>query len=250
MNLHNIFNSTTTLLKRNSPIILSSTAITGVITTAYLSSKATKQAINELVHEHPVYVWKNKQDRLKHDIKRVWRFYIPAVASGGITIACIVGTARITNKRASAAQAAFILSERAYSEYRAKVIEEYGERKDQGFRDSIAEDRVHKNPPPPSGEIMIAGPGNVLCCELMTGRYFSSDMETLRKSQNDINARLIRDDAASADDFYRLVGLRATSTSGNIGWNSDRMMALEFTTVLTEDNRPCLAFDYNYIKPF
>ncbi len=165
-----------------------------------------------------------------------------------MTIACIVGTARVSNKRAAAAQAAFVLTERAYSEYRNKVIEEYGERKDQSLRDSIAEDRVKKNTPP-SADILITGPGNVLCCELHTGRYFSSDMETLRKAQNDLNSRLLGHDTCSLDDFYWLVGLNGTSNSGDLGWTSEKLMVLDFSTVLTEDGRPCLAFEYNYIKP-
>ncbi len=163
-----------------------------------------------------------------------------------MTIACIIGTTRIGNKRAVAAQAAFVLTERAYSEYRDKVIEEFGEKGDQKIRDKIAEDRVKNTPP--SKEVTIIAGGNVLCCELYTGRYFQSDMETLRKAENELNAMLIRQDQVSMEEWYYLIKLQPTSFSSDVGWNSDKLMALEFSTVLTDDGRPCLAFSYNYYR--
>lgn len=236
------------LLKRNSPVILSSTAITGVITTAYLTGRAAWNSQYKLYAYDPVGGYLTKREKLQRDFKLLWKDYIPAAASGAVTIGCIIGVTRVTNKRAAVAQAAFIMSERAYSEYRDKVIEEYGERKDQGIRDSIAEDKIRKNPPPTTG-VLIMGSGNILCCELHTGRYFASDMESLRKAQNDLNARLIGQDACNLDDFYYLVGLSPTAHSGDLGWNSDKMLELEFTSVLTEDGRPCLAVGYNYTRP-
>jgi hypothetical protein len=152
-----------------------------------------------------------------------------------------------------AAQTAFAVTERAYSEYRNKVIEEFGdgdrdkgERKDQAIRDKIAADRVKENPPP---DILVTGPGNVLCLELFTGRYFASDMETLRQAENKLNAKLLTHDIQTLDDFYWLIGLQPTSYSSEGGWESPRLMELEFSTQLTDDGRPCLTFNYNYIKP-
>lgn len=73
-----------------------------------------------------------------------------------------------------------------------------------------------------------------------------SDMETLRRAQNTLNDRLLKHDYATLDDFYHLVGLSNTSSSSEIGWKSNRLMELDFTTTLSSDGRPCLAFDYNY----
>lgn len=233
------------LLKRNSSVILSSTAITGVVTTAYLTGRAAWNS------QYKLRSYDNLDDaklptrqRLVRDARLVWTMYIPAAASGAVTIACIVGQTRISNKRIAAAQAAFVLSERAYAEYRSKVIEEYGDRRDQTIRDSIAEDRV-RNDPPPSNVVLVSGPGNVLCCELYTGRYFTSDMETLRRAENDFNARLISQDSATLDDWYYAIGMQPTTNSGDLGWNSDKLLHLEFTPLLTEDNRPCIAFAYS-----
>lgn len=232
-----LMNSLARMIKRNSTTILSSTAITGVATTAYLSAKAGMDAAHS--EESPYMT-------LKERAEMTWKFYIPAAASGIVTVICIVGTTKVGNKRAMAAQAAFVLTERAYSEYRDKVIEEFGEKKDEKVRAAIVEDRVRKNPP--SQEVIIVSAGTVLCCELYTGRYFQSDMETLRKAQNDLNEQLIQNDQISLEEWYHMIGLQSTSFASDVGWNSDKMMALEFTTVLTEDGRPCLAFSYSHIR--
>lgn len=236
-------------LRRNTPVILSSTAITGVVTTAYLAARAAVEAHRRIdAIESVAGTSDSFKQRMKEQLPIVWKLYIPAGASGIVTIACIVGTTRVTNKRAAAAQAAFVLTERAFAEYRAKVVEEYGERKDQTIRDSIASEFVQKNPPPPAN-VLVTGPGSVLCCELHTGRYFSSDMESLRRAENDINARLVRHDSATLDDFYYIIGMQPTTTSGDLGWNSDKLLSLEFTSCLDDSGRPCLAFQYNYVRP-
>jgi hypothetical protein len=185
------------------------------------------------------------KERLMERTKVVWTLYIPAAVSATSTIICIVSANRVQASKTLAAQTAFTVSQQLYSEYRDKVVEEFGARKDQSIRDSVAQERILKEPPP-SPDILVSGPGNVLCCELFTGRYFTSDMETLRRAQNDLNSRLLSQDYATLYDFYYMIGLSATSYSEQLGWKSDKLMDLQFSTVLTDDGRPCLSFDYNY----
>jgi hypothetical protein len=249
MNISNIGGSVRTNVKEHSGIILSIFAGIGTLTTAYLAAKASYDAAGmiRLANEEREPIFDTKT-RLKENTKLVWKLYIPAGISAASTITCIIGANRIEAKKTIAAQTAFAISQRVYSEYKDKVIEELGAHKDQSVRDKLAEDKVKKNPPP-SKDVLITGPGVVLCCELYTGRYFTSDMEKLRKAQNDLNSRLLKHDYATLNDFYYLIELHQTSISGDIGWKSDRMMDLMFSTVLTDDGRPCLAFEYNYIVP-
>ena len=248
MNLAHINGLVRSTLKENSPLLLSIAAGVGTLATSYLVGKASFQACDLIRKDEEELgtAWDPKQ-RLIERTKLVWKLYIPAAISATSTITCIFGANRVGLKKTLAAQTAFAVSERVYSEYRDKVIEEYGERKDQSIRDQIAADKVKKDAP--SQDVMITGPGNVLCCEMYTGRYFASDMETLRKSQNELNSRLLAHDYATFDDFYELIGLARTSSSGQMGWKSTKLMGLNFSTVLTEDGRPCLAFEYNYVEP-
>lgn len=245
MNLSQITGAVMKGVKNNSSILLSISAGIGTITTAYLTAKATAKSLEVLEEKHNCQL-KDLPIR-KEDVKLVWTNYIPPALSAVATIACVVGANRIDAKRTLAAQSAFAISQRAFSDYRDKVIEEYGERKDQTFRAAVAEDQVRANPP--KGELLIAGPGNVLCCEQYTGRYFQSDMQTLKTAVNDLNERLLKHDYATLDDWYYILGLNYTSTSSRMGWGSEKLLVLEFSTVMTEDGRPCLAFEYNYIKP-
>ncbi len=248
MSLGSITKSVRSGTKHHFPLILSAAAGVGTLSTAYLASRASFQAA-ELIAITDQYVTPptDHKELIKERVKLVWKFYIPAGISAISTIACIVGANRVEVKKTIAAQTAFAVSERVYSEYRDKVIEEYGERKDQAIRDKIADERVKLTAP--DKDILITGPGNILCCEMFTGRYFASDMEALRKAQNELNAKLLAHDYATFDDFYYMIGLSRTSSSSQIGWKSTKLMDLEFSTVLTDDGRPCLAFDYNYTEP-
>lgn len=249
MSLKQILGAGAQLAKRNSPAILATAAGVGVITTAYLSGKASWRAADRVMDEHlkrhqdseHIYLLTNREKA-----KLVWKLYIPTGVSAAVTIGCIIGAQRVAGNKALAATTALAVSERAYSAYRDKIIEEFGERKDQSIRDQVVTDEIQRNPPPTH---ILSGPGNVLCQELYTGRYFTSDMETLRKAQNDLNERLVGGTYCTLDEWYDLIGLDYTKASNNLGWTSDKQMKLEFTTCLSPDGRPVLAFGYNYIKP-
>lgn len=248
MNLGDIGRLVRTNTKEHFPLILSAAAGIGTLATAYLTAKASFEAARIIDnYEELNGTSDDLKERLIERTKLVWKLYIPAGIATGSTIICIIGANKTEAKKTLAAQTAFTVSERVYSEYRDKVIEEYGRNKDQSIRDKIADERVKETAP--SKDLVIAGPGNVLCCELFTGRYFNSDMETLRKSENKLNKKLITHDYATMDDFYYMVGLSRTTTSGQLGWRSSKLMELQFSTVLTEDGRPCLAFEYNYTEP-
>lgn len=239
MDLRELTKQAEHLIKRNSPAILTGLGVTGTITTAYLASRATLEVSGTLLDKS--YGFSKRQKA-----KLVWKKYIPAVATGTATIGCIVFATRINSKRTAALAAAYSLSERAFIDYKDKVVEQLGERKEQKVRDEVAQDHVRATAPGPS--VVLSGYGDILCCELYTGRYFKSDMEKLRKAQNDLNAELILNGLSSLSDFYHLVGLAKTSNSDHIGW-VEQLMELQFSHALTDDGRPCLTFEYNYTKP-
>jgi len=224
----------------NSPTILTTIAVTGTLTTAYLTGKATVQAI-EIIREEQL----ERHSPLDHKdkVKLVWKEYIPPATTVLVTIACIILSNRIGNRRAAALAAVYAISEKAFEEYKLKVIESIGAKKEQGLRDELAQERITRNPVG-TKEVIIAGSGSVLCNEAFTGRYFISDMETLRKAQNDINHQVLNDSYASLSDFYDLISLPHTSNSDDVGWNSDKLLELQFSATLTEDGRPCISVEF------
>lgn len=247
MTAQQLLNKTTHILKAHSPKIYAGIAIVGVGATSYLAAKATVQASDIIrANEAADGRIEDRQARIKEHTKHVWKLYIPTAVSGAATVGCIVGSSRAGSRRTVAAVTAYSLTEKAFSEYRHKVVEQFGAGKEQKIRDEIAQDRINANQP---NNVIIAGKGEVLCCELYTGRYFKSEMEELKKAENTVNHMINNQAYVTLDDFYYEIGIGSTCVSNDMGWDGDKLMELEFSTVLTPKGEPCLAFKYNYVKP-
>lgn len=234
------------LLTDNSPAILTGISVAGTVTTAYLTGLATFRAaelINEYNQELDV---SDLYMPAKDKVKLTWRLYIPAAGTGLLTVTCIILVNRIGTRRVAAMTAAYSLAEKAFEQYQEKVIEKIGSQKEEQVRAEITQERVSAKPPS-SNELMIIGHGDVLCFEAYTGRYFSSNVEALRKAENRINYRLIHDHYISLSEFYDLIDLAHTSVSDDIGWNLDKQLELKFTGVLTPDGRPCVSIEYHTV---
>lgn len=226
----------------NSPAILTGIGVAGVVATAYLTGQASIKAYRILEENESSY------DPLttKEKVELVWTLYIPPVTTGLLTVTCIIAANRIGNRRAAAIAAAYSLTERAFEEYRNKVVERIGERKEELVRADIVQDRLNENPPP-SREVLMIGAGDVLCLEAFTGRYFNSNAEKLHAAENRVNARLIQDMFASLSDFYDLIGLDHTEFSDEVGWNVDKLLDLTFASAIAPDGRPCLSFSFRVV---
>lgn len=231
-------------IKINSPEILTGLAVVGVGATAYLAHRAGAKRAERVVIEDD-----HLPTKIKREVEANWDLYVPPVVSGIATIGFIVGSNRAGNKRTAAALAAYSLTEKAFSEYKRHVIDEIGEKKEKAIRDKAAEERVAKTYD--SSAPVVVGDGNVLCHEQYTDRYFMCEMETLRRAQNVVNHRVQTGGltVCPLDDFYDEIGLPYTSNSGKVGWRAERLMELDFTSVLTGDGKPCLSFSYNYVQP-
>lgn len=246
MTLKTVVKKATNAVRSNATTILPAIGVGGVLSTAYLAAKASFKASDVIRTEQMQLDLQEKSHPLtnKEKAKLVWKEYIPTAVSGVLTIGCIIGGARIGARRAAAAYSLIAASEQAFSSYREKVVEQIGEKKERAIRDELAQDRLRKDPP-----TLVVGTGKTLCREDHTGRYFECDIETLRRAENKINHQMLRENEASLNDFYHLVGLPHTSFSSCTGWSIDKELSLWFTAALTEDGKPCLVFEYNYIKP-
>lgn len=230
------------LVTENSTTILTTLGITGGITTAYLSAKAGYNSAFVVINHEIEY---GAIESKKEKAQLIWKKFIPPTILGVVSGGCIIASSKIGSRKTAALTAAYSLTEKAFSEYKDKVAETLGDAKEKKLRADLAQDKVRQNP---ASQVVI-GSGTILCCDLFTGRYFNSDMETLRKAQNDLNSYLMRHDRATLSHFYDLINIPHTSYSWDVGWTSEKLMELRFSTVLSDDNKPCLAFEFNYTKP-
>jgi len=237
------------LVSDNSPIILTAIGVSGTLVTAFLTGKASIKAF-DILNEEFSHLEKILSDEefekiytLRYQFNHVWKLYIPAAGMAAITISAIIGANRVGTRRAAALASVYSLSEKAFAEYKDKVVEKMGANKELALRDELAQDRVSRNPAS-EREVIITGNGEVLCYEAFTGRYFNSSMETLKKAQNDTNYQVLNSMYASLSDFYSKISLPTTSYSDEVGWNSDKMLELHFSTTLSEDGRPCISVGF------
>lgn len=246
------------LLNQNSSTILTGAGVIGTVGTAFFTGRASFKAAgvlddakNDIIEgslddsrDRPVV--RRMLSRVEV-VKLTWKFYLPAVGTGIITITAIIFAHRIDAKRVVALTVASGISERALKEYREKVVEKLGERQDTKLRDDIAQDRV--NASPPSKELVITGNGQVLCLDGLTGRYFMSTMEELKSAENKINHIINNHMGASLSEFYDEVGLAPTSYSDEVGWNPDELIVLKISATMSQDSRPCMVVDFHPV-PF
>lgn len=249
MTLANLVANMSKRLADNAPVILTAIGVTGTITTAVLAANAGYKAGAIIDNEQYTRDMRQGGDVIPltfaEKVSSTWTLYIPAVGMGVLTVSCIIGANRIGARRAAAMAAAYSISERAFLEYRDKVVERLGDRQEERIRDDVAQDRVAKNPVSTS-EIIVTGNGDVLCYDTITGRYFKSSVEKLRKVQNDLNYEMINTFYQSLNDLFNLLNLPTTPFGEEVGWNSAKLLEFTFSGVLTEDGQPCIAVTYNY----
>lgn len=246
MNVSGIAKRAGKVLSDNSPAILAGVAVTGTVSTAILASKGTIATIRDyddfLNNTEDPYL--NRYGLSKTDlVRRYWKNYIPAAATGLATVGCIIGATAVSNKRQAALISAYSLTEKAFSEFKEKAIENLGPKKTQAVFDDIARDRMEADPASKS-EVIIMNAGKQLCYESFTGRYFESDVQTIRKAQNDMNTRILNEMYVSMNDFHEAIGLTPTRVGEELGFAVDNQLDVQFSSMMTDDERPCINLGY------
>jgi hypothetical protein len=233
-------------LAARSPQILTGMAVAGVVSTTVLAVRATPEALDLIESAKDRKASETGVTKLSawETIKYAWQPYIPATGVGLATIGCVVTANSVSTKRVAAMASLWTITETSFREYQDKVIETIGKTKEQGVRDSIAQDQVRANPVA-TREIIITTKGDVLCYDQLSGRYFRSDMQSIRKAENDLNQKIINEGSASQNDFYRMIDLPILDHGEEFGWTTDQLLNLSFSSVLSEDDQPCLAIKFS-----
>ena len=242
MNLSKVLKDVQKAMRRHSPEILTGIGVAGMIATTVMAVKATPKAVM-LVNEREVELGVEKLPA-KEVVRTTWKCYIPTVITGAASIACVIGASSVNIKRNAALTAAYTLSETALKEYKNKVVEVIGEKKEKEVRDAIAKDKIAKNPVS-QNSIIVTEKGHSLCYDSFSGRYFTSDIETIKRVENEFNRRLLQEDYLSLNEFYYELGLSGTYIGDRLAWRADRgLVEITFSAQLAEDGTPCLVLEF------
>ena len=241
--------------KKHSPEILTGIGIAGMISSTVLAVKATPKALRIIEDAERVKYAKTHPGELATDrepltpvetVKATWKQYIPAAVTGAASIGCLIGGNSIHARRNAALATAYQLSTTALKEYKAKVVETIGERKERVVHDKLAEQKV-KDTTFNQNEVIFTGKGETLCLDMHSGRVFKSDRNRIEKARNDLNYRMTNGQEMyiSLNEFYSEIGLPVIPMGDQLGWRPDRgLIDIYFGAILNEDNEPCMTIEF------
>lgn len=227
-------------ISKQSPAIFTGLAVSGVVTTVVFMHKSTLIA-HEILEEAEKKG--ERPEELTGLIKLTWRAYLPTAMMGLATITCIISAASIYKHRNTALAGAYLLTETALKRYQEKVIQTIGKKKEQQVRDDISKDNIKQNPPH-EGNIIITGKGDHLCYDPLSGRYFRSDIESIRQAVNELNHNLLTDMWLPLNDLYYELGLANIDLGNTLGWSSERLLEVHYVSKLTDIGEPCIVLQY------
>lgn len=243
MDISKLIETSKKKLSDNAPEIMIGFGLAGMLTSTIMAVKATPKAM-AIIEEEEDYL--NRELTKIEKAKLVWKPYVPAALGYCASTALIIGANNVNSKRSAMFAGAYKLSEQTLATYRDKVIETIGEEKEREISDKVARDKVkearqtsyHANE-------VIYGTGQCLCYDPISGRYFNSDMDKIRKVENDLNYRLMKENMISLNEFYTELGMECTDMGFKYGWNIDEgLIEVRFTSTITDDNKLCLVVTF------
>ena len=217
-------------IKKYSPVALSCIASVGVVVTAVVAVKATPKAVVKIHadsrknHDGDPYAYTKKEA-----VVSAWKCYIPAVAIGASTIACIMSANALNRRQQAALTSAYALVQNSYKEYKDKLKELYGEEAHNAIVDSIMSEKCK--------DISISATGGWFNSSLDFGegtepeivrtfydsfskRYFETTIEKVIQAEYHLNRNFMFAGTIPLNDFYEFLGLEKTDFGDTVGWSS------------------------------
>lgn len=227
------------VLQKNSPGLLFGAGIVGVIGSTVLACRATlkmddvlgeakEKLITAKTLQHREY---SERDRQK-DITLIYvqtsvkivRAYGPAVILGGLSIAALTSSHNILSRRNAALTAAYAALEKGFGEYRARVVEKYGEEEDRNLRYGTRTETIGSKKK--KEEVLRVGPGDPSIYARFFDSYSSRSWDKvpeynlifLRCQQNYANDLLKSRGHVFLNDVYDMLGLERSTAGAVVGW--------------------------------
>ena len=239
----NFFRNMQTSISRNSPAILTGIGIAGMIGTTIMAVQATPKALRIIEDKQ----FESGGDTLPpiEVVKVTWKYYIPAAVTGIVSVACLIKANSISTRRSAALVTAYNLSKTAFTEYKDKVIENIGDKKEQTVIDGIAKDKLEKNPVE-KRNIIETTTGPTRCYDGLFGRCFYSSKDDIERAVIRLNRRITTDMYVSLNELYFELDLPPVEMGDSLGWNfDDGELKVEYSSIIDTDGTPCLVMSFN-----
>lgn len=254
-NLNNIKNvitrklgKTGLIIRKHSPEILMAAGVAGTITATVMACKATLN-VEDILDEHDeeMYKVKTAAEESEENVKKATAIvytktavafaknYGPAALVGGVSLTCILASNNILRKRNVALAAAYAGIDKAFKDYRSRVVEKFGEKLDQELRYNIKSIEVEETVVDENGEektvtntVEVVDPNSfspyaVIFDDGCNG--WTKDPEEnkffLLQQQNYANEKLKSQGYLFLNDVYKALGVPVTKAGQAVGWIYD-----------------------------
>ena len=233
---------------KNSPEILMYAGVVGVVGAGVLACRATLK-INTILEESKKTIetihtsvedesLEYTQEDSKKDLFIVYtnmgldiaKIYAPSIILGGISIAAMIQSHNILNKRNAALAAAFTTVSESFKKYRKEVVNRYGERADFEMKNGIRQEKVEVEETDENGKtkkkkitIDVAGTPSDYA------RFFDENcngwdknpeysLMFLKSQQQYANDKLQAQGFLFLNDVYEMLGIPASKEGQIVGW--------------------------------
>ena len=249
-------------IKKHSPEILTGIGVTGVVSGVILSCKATLK-VGAVIDEHKAVLEQIKEarklDETEEDIDysekdakkdkalitvktgvKFAKLYLPGALCVGVGIACLLKSNSILRKRGMALGAAYLAVDKAFKDYRSRVVERFGEDVDRQLYYNIKEEEIEETVVDDKGkEKKVKKKAEVVDPDAMSGysRLFDQSNPNWEKSM-DANKMWLDMQMSYANDLlkargfltlnevYELLGFKPTKAGMVVGWKYDNSFTL------------------------
>jgi len=232
-------------LQKSSPQILFGAGIVGVVSSTVLACRATLKAEETLqTHQERMILVKTmeitpefteKQQKKEvtivytKTVMEMMKLYAPAFVVGGLGIAALTSSNRILTRRNAGLAAAYKALDTGFKQYRARVVERFGEDTDRDLRYDSQTVEVRNEKTKRMNQVQRAGPAG----ESVYARFFdqlnpnwSPDPEFnlvfLNCQQQWANELLRARGHVFLNDVYDSLGIPRSGAGAVVGWVVNR----------------------------
>lgn len=234
--------------RKNDSTILTCIGVIGVVGTAILASKATPKAL-DLIEDAK----KEKGEDLTklETVVVAAPAYIPSTLIGIGTIACIIGSNVLNKRQQAALTSAYIMLNRSYHDYKAKLVELYGKETDDRIQQELMKEKIDAEPPIISsgsafygstGLEMICDSDKALFYDTISERYFESTLLDVYAAEYHLSRNFVLSGCATPNDFYDFLGIPEIPEGNELTWSMECGYAwIDFNHVKTvmDDGLTC-----------
>lgn len=237
---------------KHAPVILMVVAGGGAVSSIVSAVKATPKAVilleqkkKQVAREEEIPI-EEVQLTVPEVIKTTWKCYAPSAVLLLLSLGCMAGSVRISTQRELGWAALYSATKKASDAYERQVINKIGAKENEEIKANAIKQELKDNPVG-SNNIIKTEYGNYLCYDTLSGRYFSNDIEHIRRVVNDLNHEMISSmfGYVSLNEFYQALGLPIIELGWDNGWNTDELIEVEFNTMIAGDGQPCLCMKFH-----